>query len=1391
MLLSIIKDFNATYQSILTTQEIQNHDFLQISWKICIFFFIKLWSKIVYIFTFQWLRDFAYFPISLPQLNEKMTILPPLGTNSQESSTLVSRAGENMFDWFVGTPSSSWSLRFLSPTWFDHLTRSNQFLTDTDNFKLNHFLGILIILGFSSFFNSFLINSPLSIANIWCLRYSISHNFKTSCISILGVVIGELAFMLSLILPPPFIQITLIYLESVWPYIFGISLIIWVIFDSVNNSSSVHFFSKARSRESIYEVGNNSFWKILRFSFLLSFTEQACCFSYFGSLNLSSTSNFLDTYLFAASSSPAFLIVSCLGFVLGSFLTLIIFNYFFTQFIYFVIWSSQWPINLVNSLFLPSPHRRSGDLGEKPQKKITGYVVFVFKNMANFFTQNIKTPLSQTRIQSSAIPSFAGIKKDGMLHTPSAKSVNSPIEWIQRNVKGILNLIFYPLFSRKSSIYGAPDQRLGAGGKKNSSLDEFKTRSPIFARKPGSKARHYFVSFFNKINDWYETSPFYIRSLPSTTSSNSMTNFNTIQPSIDSGVTQWNDSSLQGRVSSDSEGIRGNNRKKRNKPISLQTLLKLDKFLLTCLITFAFTTIPYYSCDYLFNQFIGITPKDEFLNNYNLRVNYTDYSSLLGTQLSDKTLVLNTDVSLYDRAHFMYAEWPTSFESLNYQGELFWNNLRDHRRQKRTRRSTRVKFKNLKTKIATSWKAFKRNDSLSLPSAHSDFRSNEQKNGAPALPRGPEDFNDSSFQSQRTTDNRVKNNQLIFSKLFPGPRPEIGAPPISSESEETTVPSDFFGIRGNEEKFSPESKKTYGAGAGAGAQQGAPAMTWGPEAFSQGVRESDLKSGRESLGETFQNLSSVTFKDLSSVIRVAKSYSKNWKKVITEKYYQNPIYKILLSNDLKNFLKREPETQQLTFVQEKELDFLRIKMCHYFDTLRFYFKMKEKIKPYSESNGAVWQQRENVTSLGAIKDRNPQANFESSNPESDLQSKSLSLKDLPFQFKSMMSLNYHQRFKGSLNPIRELFQISSPNSFSTVPIDKAPNFDKSLFNEFSMHQNSFFHEESSLNPSFRPSGPAKMNSKTAQIEKGSAREPKEHSQRERIYNLFGSSDPFYVGWDKNLRKFILTSRFLSRTGSLNEQGPRDILEARRIKNLPSKPIGSPQNYRQLSGDGFPPISGPLRFQRNLRGPPFFRFLRNRKERQDVFASAPQGQSKKTRVFLRAINGSEETTERKIEDLSFLESEETLVSGEKERSSSFLFPKKKISSGATGGKTNQFNLYRTYSSWPLFKSQLINSMERPYSVMYETYYNIINKKFKSFKNFNINNTDQTSFKFYYMYTLTDSRNNKIVSQLPQNIYKLAMQPTCNQDIFGPLQKTCAWPGSSLFSREYFFKGSNTK
>ena len=1258
MFLSIIKDFNATYQSILTSQEIQNHDFFQISWKICVFFFIKLWSKIVYLFTFQWLRDFAYFPISLPQLTERMTILPHIGRNAPETSTLVSRTGENMFDSFLGTPSSSWSLAFLSPTWFDHFTTSNAFFTDTDSFKLSQFFGILIILGLSSFFNSFLIHSPLSITNLWCLRYSISHNFKTSCISILGVVFGEIAFMLFLILPPPFIQITLTYLESIWPYIFGISLVIWAIFDSVNNSSSVHFFSKDSQNRSFNssvsgtrDYGN--FWKIFQFTFLLSFTEQACCFSYFGSLNLSSSANFLDTYIFAASSSPFFLIVSCLGFAIGSFLTMIIFNYSITQLLYFAIWLGKWPMNLFAFLFT----------NINQPTAIKHATVLFFKNTRNKI-QSLFENIKVSSFQPSAEFQNSSIRSTNFL----GSQIFSIFGILKKTLKKIFHFFLF-LFSSNSSVQSESQSK-----KKN-----FSNNSASFYQNKGigkfKRPFAYFISIFNNINNWYErSSPFYSK------------------PVMSSSI---------GAATSLDVSQRGEPLKRSPKQVSLQTLLKLDKFLLTCLITLAFTTIPYYSCDYLFNQFIGITPQDQILNNHSLRVNYTDYSSLLGIQLPDKSSIFNTDVSLYDRAHFMYGEWPTSFESLNYQGELFWTNLRDHRRQKRTRRSTRIKFKNLKSKIATSWKAFKRNDSLSLEKKMDNFSDsylqapNVAGNELEMIEKNQKtnQIYSGNLNTLKTQDllinNRLKNDQSIFSKLFGVPTSARQIPGTIGES------SNSNSLLNSEDPF-------------------------------------NIQNRRESLSETIKNLSAVTFKDLSSNTKSFTNYSKNWKKVITEKYYQNQIYKILLSSDLKNFLKREPYTQQLTSAQEKELDFLRIKMCHYFDTLRFYFKMKEKIKPYSDPVQKVMP-NESLTKKNQIKQNNsvsarreikskqefetefpqqtsPLENYTGSNPRDgkssrvNMEKSPIGLRNLPFQFKSMTSLNYHQRFKGSLKPVRELFQISLPNSIS---------FDKSLFNEFPINQNSFLHEElsktSKNSPQFFGTGgnPSnishektknKVHSKEAFQGRGSEKSVGLHqgSQTDgvnptlsansraiqgsepQIYNLFGSNDPFYVGWDKNLRKFILTSRFLSRPGSLNEQ-----IQTDQTKTL-----------------------------------------------------------------------SETKSDKK-------------------------------------SRRNQFNFYRTYSSWPFFKHQLTNSIERPYSVMYENYFNILNKNLKIFQNININNIDKKSLSFLYTYSLTDPKNKKLVSQLPQNIYKVAMQPTSSQDIFGPLQNTWTWPGSSIFSREYFFQGSHAK
>ena len=324
---------------------------------------------------------------------------------STGSGQAIANQARPYHDFFMGAstngvPVNSWSLSFLSNEWFDPLTVPVNFLSSdsinssgsstlltkfaslpsqiasSGSESVNGGIGIgnaillLVVMaavtGFSGFLNGFFVSFPLSLSNILSLRYLIVQKFWVGCVSVLGIVLGEICFMLLLILPPPFIQIALVYLESAWPYVFGLSLIIFIVFDLISNpyTNTMSFFqtdrggkgsgdrngpqlfsqkpvlpggrmgsfnrirqlwdhwnelqwSHAQNTDGKGGISSTKYWwsgapnlKIFGFSFLLAFTEQSCCFSFFGSLNLSSTANFLDTYLFTASGSPFVLFFS-------------------------------------------------------------------------------------------------------------------------------------------------------------------------------------------------------------------------------------------------------------------------------------------------------------------------------------------------------------------------------------------------------------------------------------------------------------------------------------------------------------------------------------------------------------------------------------------------------------------------------------------------------------------------------------------------------------------------------------------------------------------------------------------------------------------------------------------------------------------------------------------------------------------------------------------------------------------------------------------------------------------------------------------------------------------------------------------------------------------------
>ena len=179
-------------------------------------------------------------------------------------------------------------------------------------------------------------------------------------------------------------------------------------------------------------------------------------------------------------------------------------------------------------------------------------------------------------------------------------------------------------------------------------------------------------------------------------------------------------------------------------------------------------------------------------------------------------------------------------------------------------------------------------------------------------------------------------------------------------------------------------------------------------------------------------------------------------KKIKQKYYNNPIYKFLVTFDIQNFLKRQPTEYFLTDNEENLLFEKRQILANYYNSLRSY-----SLLPYSET-----------------------------------------FQNLFGGTKTYANRVYNQQYKGTLKILRRLFLIdidSKSNKKSSMSILK---YDQPLFRNNKANDNLFFHEELASN----------------QINKKDFSDLSNFSLQE-VYSI-----PFYVGWDSNLRKFILTNR---------------------------------------------------------------------------------------------------------------------------------------------------------------------------------------------------------------------------------------------------------------------------
>ena len=223
-------------------------------------------------------------------------------------------------------------------------------------------------------------------------------------------------------------------------------------------------------------------------------------------------------------------------------------------------------------------------------------------------------------------------------------------------------------------------------------------------------------------------------------------------------------------------------------------------------------------------------------------------------------------------------------------------------------------------------------------------------------------------------------------------------------------------------------------------------------------------------------------------------------KEIKEKFSENLIYRFLVNCDISNFLKRQPKEHKLTSQDEISLFQKRLALGEYYDTLRSYSQLPA---PFSD----IFQ-------------------------------------PLFCGPKSYVNRIYNQQFKGTLKIVERLFSVhleddenlpnipsdelntgaqketpqKSPQEEIYLKLKKDPSvlkFDQPLYKKEFSYKNPLIHEqfldqmqssiqEADLSPFLRDGKPL----------------------------------PFFVGWDNQQRKFIVTNRLLTRQKTLSNTSVR-------------------------------------------------------------------------------------------------------------------------------------------------------------------------------------------------------------------------------------------------------------
>ena len=218
-------------------------------------------------------------------------------------------------------------------------------------------------------------------------------------------------------------------------------------------------------------------------------------------------------------------------------------------------------------------------------------------------------------------------------------------------------------------------------------------------------------------------------------------------------------------------------------------------------------------------------------------------------------------------------------------------------------------------------------------------------------------------------------------------------------------------------------------------------------------------------------------------------------KEIKEKFSENLIYRFLVNCDISNFLKRQPKEYKLTSQDEISLFEKRLALAEYYDTLRSYSQLPA---PFSD----IFQ-------------------------------------PLFCGPKSYVNRIYNQQFKGTLKIVERLFSIHLEDD-ENIPNITNSNTGSEIQKETTQKSSQEeiylkFKKDPSVLKFDQPLYKKKFFYKNPLIHEQFLDQMQSSIQEADLFPFLreGKPLPFFVGWDNQQRKFIVTNRLLTRQKTLS------------------------------------------------------------------------------------------------------------------------------------------------------------------------------------------------------------------------------------------------------------------